>query len=333
MKSPWDSGGVSSAQIRVSAQEVHNSWSDYWILLKYLHEFLEAVFLGDALKLLLNTHSIWSAKTKDHTSVSAKEVRNSWTNCWIVLKFLQEFQEPCFFGIAMKSPRDAGGVSSGHTSVPAQEVHNSWSDRWMVLKFLHEFVEVVFLGVTMKSKWDDGGVSSGQTRVMAQEVHNCWSDRWIMLKFLQEFPEAVFLSVTLILLLDTPSVLSGHTKNQTSVPAQEVRNSLSDHWIMFKFLQEFPESVFLGVTLIMLLDTPNIWSGHTKNHTRVRAQQVHNSWSDHWIVFKFLQKFSEDVCLRDELKLLLETHGVWSAKTKDLTWVPAQEVRTSWSNR
>jgi len=33
----------------------------------------------------------------------------------------QEFQEACFLGVAMISPRDAGGVSLGQTRVPVQE--------------------------------------------------------------------------------------------------------------------------------------------------------------------------------------------------------------------
>jgi hypothetical protein len=37
------------------------------------------------------------------------------------------------------------------------------------------------------------------------------------------------------------------------------------------------EDVFLGVALILLLDTPNVWTGHKKNQTRVTAQEVHNS--------------------------------------------------------
>jgi len=88
-----------------------------------------------------------------------------------VLKFLHEFQKACFLGVAMKSSRDAAGVSSGQTRVPAQEVRNSWSDRWIVLKFLQEFQEACLRGVAMKSTGDAGGVSLGQTRVSAQEVH------------------------------------------------------------------------------------------------------------------------------------------------------------------
>jgi tagatose-1,6-bisphosphate aldolase non-catalytic subunit AgaZ/GatZ len=70
-----------------------------------------------------------------------------------------------------------------------------------------------------------------------------------VLKFLEEFMEAGFLGVTQKLLLDTPSVWTGHSKNQTRVQSQEVRNSLSDRWIVLNFLQEFQEACFLGVAM------------------------------------------------------------------------------------
>ena len=118
-------------------------------MLKFLLEFTTAVFLGVALIFLLDTASVLSGKTKDHTRVLTQEVRNSWSDRWIVLKRLQEFQEACFLGVAIKSPGDADGVSSGKTRVPAQMVHNSWSDRWIVLKFLQEYPESVFLRVAL----------------------------------------------------------------------------------------------------------------------------------------------------------------------------------------
>jgi len=65
---------------------------------------MEVVFLGVALKLLLDTPSVWMGHTKDQTRVPSQEVRNSLSDRWIVLKFLQEFQETCFLGVAMKSP-------------------------------------------------------------------------------------------------------------------------------------------------------------------------------------------------------------------------------------
>jgi hypothetical protein len=48
-----------------------------WIMLKFLHEFLQVVFLSVAVKLRLDTNTIWSGKTKDHTRVPDQEVRNS----------------------------------------------------------------------------------------------------------------------------------------------------------------------------------------------------------------------------------------------------------------
>jgi hypothetical protein len=65
---------------------------------------MEAVFLGLAIKLLLDTPSVWTGHTKNQTRVSSQEVRNSLSDRWIVLKFLQQFQEACFLGVTMKSP-------------------------------------------------------------------------------------------------------------------------------------------------------------------------------------------------------------------------------------
>ena len=89
-------------------------------MLKFIQEFMEVVFFGVALKLLLDANTAWSGKTKDHTRVRAQEVRNSWSDRWSMLKFLHEFQKACFLGVDMESSRDAGGVSSGQTRVPTQ---------------------------------------------------------------------------------------------------------------------------------------------------------------------------------------------------------------------
>ena len=42
---------------------------------------------------------------------------------------------------------------------------------------------------------------------------------------------------------------------------------------MLKFLQLFSEKVFLGVPLKLILDTYSVWSGKTKDHTRVRLKR------------------------------------------------------------
>jgi hypothetical protein len=88
MKSALDASGVSLGPMRVPASEVLNSWSESWIVLKFLLEFTEVVFLGVELKLQLETHNVLSGNPKDHTIVTAQKVRNSWSDRSIVLKFL-----------------------------------------------------------------------------------------------------------------------------------------------------------------------------------------------------------------------------------------------------
>ena len=115
-------------QTRVQTQNVHNSWSNRWIELKFLQEFLEVVFLGEALKSLRDVNGVWSGQTTDRTRVSAQDVHNFWFDRWIVLGFLQEFSEAVFLGIAMKSLLDGRNVllalTTNQTKVPAQKVNN-----------------------------------------------------------------------------------------------------------------------------------------------------------------------------------------------------------------
>jgi len=126
-----------------------------------------------------------------------------------------------------------------------------------------------------------------------------------VLKFLQEFVEVVFRGVTMKSLLDANDVWSGQTTDPTRVPAQQVHNSWSDRWIMLKFLQEFAEAVFHKVKKISLLDSPSFLSGQTTDETRITGQKVHNSWSNRWIVLKFLQEFMEAVFHGVTMKSLL----------------------------
>jgi len=146
-------------------------------------------------------------------------------------------------------------------------------------------------------------------------VHNFWFDLSLVLNFLQDFSEVVFLSVVIYSLLDIDDVWWGQTTDQTRVPAQEVHNFLSDHWIMLNFLQEFLKAVFLGVVMKLLLNAPRVWSGQTTDQTRVLAQNVHNYWSDRWIVLKFLQEFPEAVFLGIAIKLLRDAKSVLSSQT------------------
>jgi hypothetical protein len=53
-----------------------------------------------------------------------------------------------------------------------------------------------------------------------------------------------------------------------------------------------------------LHDADKIWSRQTTN---LAAQQFHNSWSDCWIVLKFLQEFMDLIV--DKISLI-DTDGV-----------------------
>jgi hypothetical protein len=65
----------------------------------------------------------------------------------------------------------------------------------------------------------------------------------------------------------------------------------------------------------LLLNAPRVWSGQTTDQTRVLAQNVHNYWSDRWIVLKFLQEFPEAVFLGIAIKLLRDAKSVLSSQT------------------
>jgi len=84
MKSPLDIDGVWSGQTTdetiIPTQQVHNSWSGLWIVLKDLQDFPEAVFLGVAMKSLLDADEVWSGQTTDQAIVSAQQVHNSWSD-------------------------------------------------------------------------------------------------------------------------------------------------------------------------------------------------------------------------------------------------------------
>jgi len=59
---------------------------------------------------------------------------------------------------------------------------------------------------------------------------------------------------------------------ETSVPVGKGHNFRSDRWIALKFLQEFPDAIFLGVDVESLLGVAEISS----LQTRVPIQKSHN---------------------------------------------------------
>jgi hypothetical protein len=49
---------VVSHLIKITAKKGHNFWSDHWIALKLLQEFLEIIFLGVAIELQLTEEEV-----------------------------------------------------------------------------------------------------------------------------------------------------------------------------------------------------------------------------------------------------------------------------------
>jgi len=115
------------------------------------------------MKLLLDAPRVWSGQTTDQTRVLAQNVHNYWSDRLIMLKFLQEFPEAVFLGIATRCWKCLVELNNQPTKVRAEEVYNSWSDCWVELNILQEFPKATFLGVAMKSLLDADGILSGQT--------------------------------------------------------------------------------------------------------------------------------------------------------------------------
>jgi hypothetical protein len=133
---------MSGRQPWVSAQKVHNIWSDRWIALKFLQGFTEAIFIGVAMEWLLRDEDVWSVEleyrlkkaiTFDPTVGSRSNFYKGfqrlfvlgklWNRCWVTR------------------------MSGRQPWVSVQKDHNVWSDRWIALKFLQWFPEAIFLGV------------------------------------------------------------------------------------------------------------------------------------------------------------------------------------------
>jgi len=73
--------------------------------------------------------------------------------------------------------------------------------------------------------------------------------------------------------------LLGDTKVSSLQTRVRVRNGhhfRSDRWMSLKFLQEFPDDVFLGVDVESLLDDAEV----SLLQTRVRVRKGHNFRSD-----------------------------------------------------
>jgi hypothetical protein len=74
----------------------------------------------------------------------------------------------------------------------------------------------------------------------------------------------------------------------------------------------FPEAVFLGVDVELLLGELEVSS----LETRVPVRKGHNFLSDRWIALKFLQDFPEAVFLVADVESLLDESDVSSLETR-----------------
>jgi hypothetical protein len=85
----------------------------------------------------------------------SQKIHNFGTDHWIPIKFLHEFPDAVFHGVAMKSLLGAKELWSAkleyQTWVTGQKGHKFWFNRGIQLKFSHEFPNAVFLGVGMNS--------------------------------------------------------------------------------------------------------------------------------------------------------------------------------------
>jgi len=79
-----------------------------------------------------------------------------------------------------------------------------------------------------------------------------------------------------------------------------------------KFLQEFPDAVFLGVDVQMLIDDAEVSSVETT----VPVRKGHNISSDRWISIKFFQEFLDAVFLGIHVESLLGDADVSSLETR-----------------
>jgi len=80
---------------------------------------------------------------------------------------------------------------------------------------------------------------------------------------------------------------------ETSVPVGRGRNFSSAHWIAVKFLQEFPDAVFLAVDVKSLFGEAEVSS----LETRVPVPKGRNFRFDRRIALKFLQEIPQAIYL------------------------------------
>ena len=82
-----------------------------------------------------------------------------------------------------------------------------------------------------------------------------------------------------------------------------------------------------------VLHANEVWSGHTTDTTRVRAQNIHNYRFDRWIALKVFSGVSVGFFTWSSVELMLHGNEVRSGHTTNTTRVPAQKVHSNRSDR
>jgi len=77
---------------------------------------------------------------------------------------------------------------------------------------------------------------------------------------------------------------------------------------VLKYLQSFPEAIFLVVPMESIFVEEEVLS----RQTRIIAEKDHNFWFDRWITLKYLLKFQEPRSLVLPIESLLVELEVWS---------------------
>ena len=67
---------VSSSQTSINAQKRLNFWSDHWITIEFLQEFMEGIFLVVSMECLLCEAKVRSRQTR----VTAEKGSNFWSD-------------------------------------------------------------------------------------------------------------------------------------------------------------------------------------------------------------------------------------------------------------
>ena len=93
---------VCSRHARVTVRTGHNVWSDCWIVIKILHEFLDALFHIVDVESTLVDEEVRSRQVRE----TVRKGHNFWLDRWIAIKILPEFPDARFHIVDVESLLD-----------------------------------------------------------------------------------------------------------------------------------------------------------------------------------------------------------------------------------